>query len=221
MFRIVSGLFLSLLVYGLASAQPKAISKDMFAKAYDNALEKGREFSRVHRSTSIRFWDREETERMTWVWEYDEPDKHRLVFEQRLRGQLFRLERVNLEDKTYCKTDTGEWQVETGTCSSKLPWMITQQSYMLRPGTETMFKAEQAVMDGVKYTVFSESGTFTARPPGKQPISSLYESKFWVDDIGRIVRQKYRSRIVGTDHDSATWDDEHTYDAKVRVTAPF
>lgn len=204
-------------------AQKAVITRDNFSAAYSAAQEKAREFPRIHESQELIFSDSARTSSLTWRWEYENPFRSRLFFEEKRQDKHIRFEMVNLEDKNFCRIDAGSWFETNGTCPVNAFWMGTQQTRMIQWDATSEFSVEPVEIAGQKVKRYAENAKVRLKPlpNGKEPPPNVYESVFWVDAKGRITKQEYKYTETRTSQVWATWIDTFTYLPYIKLTAPM
>jgi hypothetical protein len=210
-----------LLSAGSAFSQRTALTRAKFSEAYASAQEKAREFSRVHDSQVIDFSDGVPVFTMTWKWEYENRLRSRLAYELKGNEGTIRLEMVKLADKKFCKVNNGNWSEVSGLCPVSAPWEMTQRERMMYGNAPSEFYVEQVELDGQKLQKYCEFGKierFTL-PNGVEVQPSSYESVFFVDSKGRVMKQEQKETKSGREIE--TWNDRFTYLPSVKITAPI
>ena len=221
MFRVLVLILVCCSAITQVQPQTALISRNEYSNAYSSALEKSREYSRHQTSKLVKSLNGS-VRILLWDWEYELPYKHRLVFEEKTAEKNSRFERISLEYKTFCKADDADWVIETGSCETSLPWVITQQSYMLSTRASSKFTSEQQSINGRKVRSYREYALFgsVSGVGGTGSFSHYNECIFWVDGTGRLIKQSFKSGAVGSNQIYGSWDDEIDYERSVKVEAP-
>jgi hypothetical protein len=218
--------FLLILLFGFQSiySQSVSITRDVYANSYAAANEKAREFDRRHDSQLIQFADGRTVEAaLTWKWEYASEYRSRLVYEQKDKKGAIKFEMVVLADKTFCKVGDNAWVQTVGTCSVRASWSVTQMSRMMDATASSEFSLESVQVDGQKLKKYKEIGRYGRRtlPSGAEAAPSFYDTAFWVDSKGRIVRQEYKRTGTEPTVVTSTWIDTVTYLSGLNIDAPI
>lgn len=202
-------------------SQKVVVTRDEVSAAYSLAVEKARELPRVHNSKSSSMMDGGSYS-LQWTWEHANPYRYRMVFEEEKNEGFLRVEMINSEEKTFCKINDGAWTQTAGTCSVRAPWMVTQMSRMMNTNASSEFSMEIVEMNGQKLRKYAEVARLAKRmtTSGKEIPPSSYESIFWVDSMGRITRQEYKSTSSESKRSTSTWVDTYVYVSSLTFDVP-
>ena len=199
-------------------SQKRAITREEFSERYSAALERSKEFPRTHDSKQVATVGGN-VRSFTWKWMYAEQFNSHLKFEEKSAKGVVSFEMISIAENTFCKIGDGEWKKTQGTCDVRVPWMVTQMSWMMESGAKSEFFVE-SITDGIRYT---EIGRFPKRtlPSGNEAPPRTYESVFVTDAKGRMVSQEYTSYETGTIKGPPKWIDTFTYDPNIKIEAPI
>lgn len=222
MARIVILLVMLTTLVSIGVSQKRVISREEFAESYTTAIERSKEFPRIHDSKQVATVGGE-VRSFTWKWVYAEKFSSHLKFEEKTSKGVVTFEMITIAENTFCKIGGGEWTKTQGTCDVRGPWMVTQMSWMMESAAKSEFFAESIVNSSTYSTRYTEIGRVPKRtlPSGYEAPPRTYESVFVTDEKGRIVSQEYTSYESGTKKGPPKWVDSFDYNqTNLKIEAP-
>lgn len=203
-------------------SQKRAISREEFSERYSSAMERSKKFSRTHDSKRLTIVGGV-VKTVTWKWIYTERFNSHLKFQEDSGKGATSFEMINIAENTFCKIGDGEWEKTEGPCDVRVPWMVTQMSWMMKSVAKSEFFTESLVESGNNRTLYMELGQIPKRktPSGFETSPITYESLFVMDSEGRIISQEYTSFETGTKKGRPEWVDTFNYKQRnIKIAVP-
>lgn len=218
MKRIEFLLLLTLLLglVEVSNAQNSNPREAEYRIAFREAFTKSRTFSR-RQFQKIKSVSDGQVREEEWMYEYQLPDRVRMIHVETLGGKSRRTEQINIGETKYCKRDNEDWSVVKSYCiggsGSGGPSKILSNTYRRE---DTKLNGKKAVLFQ-EYTTWMNSYSKTAGTDGP----SFWETKFWVDGDGKLLRYETRQGLVSNAHPGLELVETYEYDSSININTPI
>lgn len=192
-------------------AQSQPVERAEFFRLLNGATDRSKTYSyRRHfkgeysRNGAV---EAESEELYEWVPSGD--FRHRIVkFE---KGKRSVEEIIKVGDRYFCRKDSSGWTVSEKWCGPS--------TFRAIPGTaKSSFTKESTGLGQARVTIFRWYATYTF--PERQDEVEFMDSKTWIDEIGRVLKEESRMGILGSAHRDYLTSEWYEYDSRITIRVP-
>lgn len=215
--KLILGAIFGVLCVSPAVAQVKEIGRAEFIEPRKTALSSFYASNYRQQVNNEYYEDGILVSSEEWTYETVKPDRKRHLEIIRKGEQITKFESITVGTVTYCRKDDGEWQLKAGSCGtgggSGGPSDIISDK----------FTKERIKENGRKLTLYEEYTVYknTYGPEKDRSRSRFWQTRYWIDDKGKLVREEQRRGLIGPEQISNRLLTLYEYDPPgLKIEAP-
>ena len=196
--------------------QTKEITRDEYYAPWRAAFLKARGLSRRHVSKTEVYKDEKVSETDEWLYENVVPDRIRYVHVETSGGKTRRTEEIDIAQSKYCKRDDNAWEQVKSPCIGGGAGGV--------PNTlSATYSVENIKLDNQDRKLYRQYITYknTFSKNKENEGLSYYETKYWLNKEGLIVREEYEYGMVDTKKLDRATIDTYEYESNIKIEAPI
>jgi hypothetical protein len=211
-----------LMIVSLATAinifgQAKEITKEEYYQPFRDALKKGQEISRRNVTQRENYKEGKLSGTEDFIDEYIKPNRRHYIHSEKFADRTQKIELIQIGETYYCRRDDGNWKQSKNWCADGGTFGISNV-------VNSKFTVETTKLINQNVKLYEQFTTYknTYSPDKDKEGLSYWQSKFWLNDKGFILREETIDGLLQPER--IYWKQVETYEYNpkdLKIEAPI